>query len=147
MKKVESTHSKPLSNEDLLMWAEAITQGTVNNEEITEEQAKQLDRIGKRSISVEEVTTLAKAIAQTELQVVTQLPSYIDVMMVLLKDKLGVTDDDISEAVETINKKQEEYIKEKEEELRQRQEQFKQEEKEDNNDEKVIELKPKNDKQ
>ena len=121
MKKVESTHSKPLSNEDLLMWAEAITQGTVNNEEITEEQAKQLDRIGKRSISVEEVTTLAKAIAQTELQVVTQLPSYIDVMMVLLKDKLGVTDDDISEAVETINKKQEEYIKEKEEELRQRQ--------------------------
>ena len=134
MEKNISTHTKGISQADMEKWIEAVVQGTVDGKQVDDKTAKQLDRIGSRSVSLEEATRIANAF------------NAIDLMMIIMEDELGVTQEQVGKAKDKLNEKREAYLKEKQEELRQKQQEEVQKETESDSNEKVIQLK-KNDEQ
>ncbi|UQJ96019.1 hypothetical protein SRWNGXVU_CDS0138 [Staphylococcus phage PG-2021_16] len=150
MEKNISTHTKGISQEDMATWVEAITEGTVEGKEIDKETAKKLDRIGSRSVSLEEATRIAKVInavsAQETTSAFNEAFNLIDLLMIILEDEVGVTEEQVSRAQKTLKEKREAYLKDKQEELRQKQQEETKEETESDSNEKVIQLK-KNDEQ
>lgn len=141
MEKNISTHTKGISQKDMDMWLEAITQGTVEGKELTEDTAKQLDRIGARSVSLEEATRIARAINAVTVQeyasAFNDAFNAIDLLMIVMEDNLGVTTEQVEKAQLKLKEKREKYLEEKQEEVRKKQEEHKV--KEDN--EKVVQLK------
>ncbi|QQO38093.1 hypothetical protein SPJ221_132 [Staphylococcus phage vB_SauH_SPJ2] len=148
MEKNISTHTKGISQKDMDMWLEAITQGTVEGKELTEDTAKQLHRIGARSVSLDEATRIARAINAVTVQeyasAFNDAFNAIDLLMIVMEDNLDVTTEQVEKAQLKLKEKREKYLEEKQEEVRKKQEEVrkKQEEhkaKEDN--EKVVQLK------
>ena len=150
MEKNISTHTKGISQADMEKWIEAVVQGTVDGKQVDEKTAKQLDRIGSRSVSLEEATRIAKVLNAVTVQEISgdfnDAFNAIDLMMIIMEDELGVTQEQVEKAKEKLNEKREAYLKEKQEELRQKQQEEVQEETESDSNEKVIQMK-KNDEQ
>ncbi|WBF81288.1 hypothetical protein FMLHJGGC_00237 [Staphylococcus phage BSwM-KMM1] len=105
-----STHTKGISQEDMATWVEAITEGTVEGKEIDKETAKKLDRIGSRSVSLEEATRIAKVInavsAQETTSAFNEAFNLIDLLMIILEDEVGVTEEQVSRAQKTLKEKE-----------------------------------------
>ncbi|WAX23329.1 hypothetical protein VL10_ORF138 [Staphylococcus phage vB_SauM_VL10] len=146
MEKNISTHTKGISQKDMDMWLEATTQGTVEGKELNEDTAKQLYRIGARSVSLEEATRIARAINAVTVQeyasALNDAFNAIDLLMIVMEDSLGVTTEQVEEAQLKLKEKREKYLEEKQEEVRKKQEEHKV--KEDNkkeDTEKVVQLK------
>lgn len=146
MEKNISTHTKGISKEDKKKWIEAITQGTVEGKEIDETTSKQLHRIGSRSVSLEEATVIARVINESSEQVTAtafdNAFNALDLVMIVLQDSLGVTEEQIAEAQSKIKEKRESYLEEKQEEVRKQQEQAKEKEPETDSSEKVVQMNP-----
>lgn len=128
-----------LTEKELTKWVEAIVDG----EEITEESAKELDEIGSKKVTLEEATVIARIINEATtkelLTIFNSVWNSIDLLQILLKDELGITDEQAKKASEKVKKKQQEYLEKKQQELKDKQ-------KEDSeSSEKVVELKLKND--
>ncbi|MGI4324028.1 hypothetical protein ACR2VY_28130, partial [Klebsiella pneumoniae] len=106
--------------------------------------------IGSRSVSLEEATRIAKVLNAVTAQEVTgdfnDAFNAIDLMMIIMEDELGVTQEKVGKAKDKLNEKREAYLKEKQEELRQKQQEEAQKKTESDSNEKVIQLK-KNDEQ
>ncbi len=142
MEKSVSTHAKDISTNDLNKWLEAVVTNKVNGKEIGEKEAKELQRLGKRSVSLEVATSIADYLAKYEVEnQVSRLLQSIDLLMVIMEDELGIDEEKRNKAVAKLNEKYEAYIKEQQEKIK---EQQKQESKETDRSEKVVSMKPKN---
>lgn len=142
MEKSVSTHAKDISTNDLNKWLEAVVTNKVNGKEIGEKEAKELQRLGKRSVSLEVATSIADYLTKYEVEnQVSRLLQSIDLLMVIMEDELGIDEEKRNKAVAKLNEKYEAYIKEQQEKIK---EQQKQETQETDRSEKVVSMKPKN---
>lgn len=112
--------NKTISAQDLQFWLEGVLTGKIKGEEITSADAKRLERLSKRSVVLEDVTDVAKQVFELGMDGVHQnmqsLINSLDIMMMITKDKLDLTDEEIKEYAVKRNEKVEEYIKQKQEE-------------------------------
>lgn len=126
MTKNISTHTKGINNNELNMWIEAVTRNTVNGETITEDQAKHLDRLASRSISLEEATRVAQTLVSTDAQYTTQylnqLFNIIDIFQIVMEDELGITEEQFKKASEKVKEKREALLEKEQEKVKETQE-------------------------
>lgn len=146
MEKNISTHSKGINNNEMNMWLEAVTRNTVNGEEITADQAKHLDRLSKRSVTLEEATRIAQTMVSVDAQYTTkylnQLFNIVDIFQVVMEDELGLTEEQFKNASEKIKEKRESLLEQEQEKVREEQ---KEQAKEEEESEKVVKMKSRND--
>lgn len=141
MEKIISTHAKDISTQDLNKWLEVITTNRLNGKEIGEKEAKELQRLGTRSVSLEVATSIAMSLVEHEVQnVASRLLQSVDLIQQIMEDELGVTEEQRQKAVDKLNKKYEAYIKEQQEKIKEAQKK----EVETDSNEKVVSMKPKN---
>lgn len=108
---------KQLSVEDLKMWVEFVTFETINGEEPTEKQIKQLERLAKRTVTLADASSIAQYLVRLETQAdIRNLSTTLDAMFFILKDKFDVTPDDLEKAFEEREKVIQEQLKEEMEE-------------------------------
>jgi len=134
-----------LTQKELTKWVEAVLEDKVDGKEIDSELSKELEELGKRKVTLEEATVIASVINEYTnkemLAVFNSVWNSIDLLQVLLKDELGITDEQAEKAKEKVKKKQKEFLEKKRKEQKQKEESKKQ----SGNSEKVVEMKPKND--
>lgn len=115
-----------VSKKDLETWVEAVAYNTIKGEEITPEDVKRLDNIGKKTANLSDITRVIQEVAYVstlDLNEATQkLFNIMDVIMIVLNENLGVTEEQFEKASQIRKDKVEEYIKSKQEELRKHQE-------------------------
>ncbi|XWX32655.1 hypothetical protein LCFBJUUZ_CDS0196 [Staphylococcus phage PG-2021_76] len=152
MTKVTSTHSKGINNNELNMWLEAVTRNTVNGEAITPDQAKHLDRLANRSVSLEEATRIAQTLvsedAQYTTQYLNQLFNIVDIFQIVMEDELGLTEEQFKKASEKVREKREELLEKEQDKVREASKDAQEEALKDIKEkevEKVVQMKPKND--
>ena len=152
MTKVTSTHSKGINNNELNMWLEAVTRNTVNGEAITPDQAKHLDRLANRSVSLEEDTriaqTLVSADAQYTTQYLNQLFNIVDIFQIVMEDELGLTEEQFKKASEKVKEKREELLEKEQDKVREASKDAQEEALEgtkEEESEKVVQMKSRND--
>lgn len=152
MTKVTSTHSKGINNNELNMWLEAVTRNTVNGEAITPDQAKHLDRLANRSVSLEEATriaqTLVSADAQYTTQYLNQLFNIVDIFQIVMEDELGLTEEQFKKASEKVKEKREELLEKEQDKVREASKKVQEEALKDTKEEeseKVVQMKSRND--
>lgn len=152
MTKVTSTHSKGINNNELNMWLEAVTRNTVNGGAITPDQAKHLDRLANRSVSLEEATriaqTLVSADAQYTTQYLNQLFNIVDIFQIVMEDELGLTEEQFKKASEKVKEKREELLEKEQDKVREASKDAQEEALEgtkEEESEKVVQMKSRND--
>nr|DAG96612.1 MAG TPA: hypothetical protein [Herelleviridae sp.] len=136
-----------LTQKELTKWVEAVLEDKVDGKEIDSELSKELEELGKRKVTLEEATVIASVINEYTnkemLAVFNSVWNSIDLLQVLLKDELGITDEQAEKAKEKVKKKQKEFLEKKRKEQEQKQKE--ESKKQSGNSEKVVEMKPKND--
>lgn len=152
MTKVTSTHSKGINNNELNMWLEAVTRNTVNGETITPDQAKHLDRLANRSVSLEEATRIAQTLVSTDAQYTTQylnqLFNIVDIFQIVMEDELGLTEEQFKKASEKVKEKREELLEKEQDKVREASKDAQEEALEgtkEEESEKVVQMKSRND--
>lgn len=152
MTKVTSTHSKGINNNELNMWLEAVTRNTVNGEAITPDQAKHLDRLANRSVSLEEATRIAQTLVSTDAQYTTQylnqLFNIVDIFQIVMEDELGLTEEQFKKASEKVKEKREELLEKEQDKVREASKDVQEEALEgtkEEESEKVVQMKSRND--
>lgn len=152
MTKVTSTHSKGINNNELNMWLEAVTRNTVNGETITPDQAKHLDRLANRSVSLEEATRIAQTLVSTDAQYTTQylnqLFNIVDIFQIVMEDELGLTEEQFKKASEKVKEKREELLEKEQDKVREASKDVQEEALEgtkEEKSEKVVQMKSRND--
>lgn len=152
MTKVTSTHSKGINNNELNMWLEAVTRNTVNGEAITPDQAKHLDRLANRSVSLEEATRIAQTLVSTDAQYTTQylnqLFNIVDIFQIVMEDELGLTEEQFKKASEKVKEKREELLEKEQDKVREASKDAQEEALEgtkEEESEKVVQMKSRND--
>src|SRR5699024_12254079 len=122
MEKNISTHTKGISQADMEKWIEAVVQGTVDGKQVDEKTAKYLDRIGSRSVSLEEATRIAKVLNVVTVQAISgdfnDAFNEIDLMMLIMEDELGLNQEQVETAHDKLNDKREAYLTETQEKSR-----------------------------
>lgn len=134
-----------ISEKNMQEWLEAITQGTVEGKEIDEKMAKKLERLGNKQVTLNEATRIAKVLTQVNAQEMASAFdtafNSIDLLMIVMQDELGVTEEQVEKAQGKLKEKREEYLKEKQKELEEKQkEASKKEDTELDSNEKVVQM-------
>ena len=96
MSKVSET-AKRSKEESIGIWSIFITSGRVPADVTPDE----LDAIGDMDIKVKDATSLINGILFKERQIIEQLITDNGVKDIILRDVLGVTDEDFNKAIET----------------------------------------------
>ncbi|WRW34685.1 hypothetical protein CF5_0131 [Staphylococcus phage CF5] len=134
-----------ISEKNMQEWLEAITQGTVEGKEIDEKMAKKLERLGNKQVTLNEATRIAKVLTQVNAQEMASAFdtafNSIDLLMIVMQDELGITEEQVEKAQGKLKEKREEYLKEKQKELEEKQkEASKKEDTESDSNEKVVQM-------
>lgn len=107
-----TTKGKKVTEKELMQWKEFLFLGTMDGKELTEKDIEKVKKIGKKEVTLEAVADMMETQAQLaqleQRATLNQLASLIDVSLILLTEKLGITPEDIEEAHAIRKKKLEE---------------------------------------
>lgn len=134
-----TTKGKKVTEKELMQWKEFLFLGTMNGKELTDKDIEKVKKIGKKEVTLEAVADMMETQAQLaqleQRATLNQLASLIDVSLILLTEKLGITQEDIEEAHAIRGKKIEEQKAKQE---KQQEEVLEEKTKEESTDKKVV---------
>lgn len=134
-----TTKGKKVTEKELMQWKEFFFLGTMDGKELTEKDMEKVKKIGKKEVTLEAVADMLETQAQLaqleQRATLNQFASLIDVSLILLTEKLGITKEDIEEAHAIRGKKIEEQ---KAEQQKQQEEVLEEKTEEESTDKKVV---------